>query len=154
MSYIYGFLPPISSLRPFDGILPIKPHITIVRIKKPKIVSLDLRPFMAKLGDVVLLPSRSKPRYIALEVEPYHEFLRLRKALEALLGDYVDERHGQFKPHLTVYSIRLKRPTPDDLEPALREASTLTGSAFEVKNIALIDATGGEYKQIYVLELR
>ncbi len=154
MPYIYGVLPPIASLRPFDGVLPVKPHITIVRIKEPKVVSLNFKPFTARLGGVVLLPSRNKPRYVALSVEPYSEFFELRKALEALLGGYMEERYGQFKPHLTVYSVRLKRPTLDELEPALREASTLSGSAFEVKSVTLMDTAGGEYKQLYTLELR
>lgn len=151
MPYIYGVLPPIASLRPFEGIMPVKPHITIVKIREPRIVSLNFKPFVAQLKEVVLLPSSAKPRYIALSVEPYSEFLALRKALEALLGGVVDEKHGEFKPHLTVYSIRIKNPSLDELAPALDEASALRNTAFEIRSVDLIDTTGGEYKPIYTI---
>ncbi|AEA11856.1 hypothetical protein TUZN_0359 [Thermoproteus uzoniensis 768-20] len=154
MPFIYGVLPPIATLRPFEGVMPVKPHITIVKVREPKVVEVRLRPFTARLGDVVLLPSKSRPRYIALSVEPFSELLALRKALEALLGDIVEEKHGDFKPHLSVYSIRLKNPAVEDLAPAIEEARSLRGSAFEVRAVSLIDTTGGEYRPIHTMEFR
>jgi len=154
MSFIYGILPPIASLKPFEGIIPVKPHVTILKVREPRAVEVKLKPFTALLGDVVLLPSRSRPRYIALSVEPFSELLALRKALEALLGDVAEERHGDFRPHLSVYSVRLKNPAAEDLAPAVEEASSLSGSAFEVRAVSLVDTAGGEYRPIHTVEFR
>ncbi|MGC8994078.1 MAG: 2'-5' RNA ligase family protein [Pyrobaculum sp.] len=153
MSYIYGVLPPIHPLRPYEGILPVKPHITLVKLEKPLKVEVRYRQFVATLGPVVLLPSQSRPRYVALRVEPHGEFAALRTLLMASLGGVVRERHAEFKPHLTVYSIRIKRPTPNDIRPAVEEAARYAGTAFEVKAVHLINTTGGAYIPVYTLHL-
>ncbi|MEM0484089.1 MAG: 2'-5' RNA ligase [Pyrobaculum sp.] len=153
MAYIYGILPPIHPLRPFEGVLPVKPHITLVKLEKPIRVEVKYRRFVATIGPVVLLPSPSKPRYIALRVEPYGEFAALRALLAATLAGNVVEKYSDFKPHLTVYSIRLKRPVIDDIKPAAKEASKYTGTAFEVRAVHLIDTTGGAYMPIYAVPL-
>ncbi|MEL9991673.1 MAG: 2'-5' RNA ligase family protein [Thermoproteus sp.] len=154
MPYIYGVLPPVASLKPFEGIVPVKPHITLLKIERPKVVSVDFRAFTAFIGDVLFLPSRSRPRYIALAVEPRLEFMALRRALEALLAEVLVERHGDFKPHLSVYAVRIKSPTMDELAPAVEEASRLKGAAFDVRSVALIDTSGGEYKPLYTIQLK
>lgn len=133
-------------LRPFEGLEPLKPHVTLVKLKRPKLVEVKYKPFAAVLDKPILLPSAARPRYIALEVSPTEEFAALRRLLEAGLGDAVEERHGEFKPHLTLYAVRLKRPARADLEPALAEAEALSGSSFEVRGVSLIDTAGGEYK--------
>jgi 2'-5' RNA ligase len=73
--------------------------------------------------------------------------------LTVALGDAVEERYGEFKPHLSVYAIRLKRPTQEDLTPAVEEARKYVGVAFEVKAIYLIDTTDGVYAPIYTVSL-
>lgn len=153
MGYIYGVLPPIVPPRPHDGIRPVKPHITLVKIKVPVRVELKYRRFVATTGRVLLLPSAAKPRYIALRVEPQGEFAALRTLLISTLGSAVEEKYGEFKPHLTLYAVRIKRPTKDDLAPAIREAKGYVGVAFEVKAIHLIDTTDGLYMPLYSVEL-
>ncbi|ABL87804.1 conserved hypothetical protein [Pyrobaculum islandicum DSM 4184] len=153
MGYIYGILPPMPPLRPFEGITPVKPHITLVKLKRPVKTELRYRQFVVRLGPVVLLPSVTKPRYIALKVEPYGELAALRTLLLASLGEAVEERYTEFKPHLSVYAIRLKHPTNEDLAPAIEETSKYVGTAFEVKAIHLIDTTGGVYLSLYTLPL-
>ncbi|ACB40419.1 2'-5' RNA ligase family protein [Pyrobaculum neutrophilum] len=153
MGYIYGVLPPIPPLRPFEGVVPLKPHITLVKIRSPAKVEVRYRQFVVRLGPVVLMPSAARPRYIALKAEPYGELAALRSLLQSALGDAVEERHADFKPHLSVYAVRLKRPTADELSPAVEEASKYVGASFEVKAIHLIDTTGGVYMPIYSLPL-
>ena len=153
MPYIYGVLPPVRPLPPFDYVVPVKPHITLVKVEKPVRIEIRYRQFAATVGHILLLPSSSRPRYIALRVEPYGEFAALRSLLMASLGGEVVERHSEFRPHLTVYSIRAKRPTEEDLRPAIDEASKLVGTAFEVKAIHLLDTTGGAYIPVYVIPL-
>jgi 2'-5' RNA ligase len=153
MGFIYGIMPPIPPLKPFEGIRPVKPHITLVKLRRPVQVEVRYRRFVVTLGPVVLLPSPSKPRYIALKAEPYGELAALRTLLTATLGDAVEERYGEFKPHLSVYAIRLKRPIQEDLTPAVEEARKYVGVAFEVKAIYLIDTTGGVYAPIYTVSL-
>ncbi|MEM1637538.1 MAG: 2'-5' RNA ligase family protein [Pyrobaculum sp.] len=154
MPYIYGILPPIHPLRPFEGVMSVKPHITLVKLEKPIRVEVGYRRFVATIGPVVLLPGPSKPRYIALRVEPYGEFAALRSLLAALLTGALVERHAEFKPHLTVYSIRLKRPALDDIRLAVEEAAKYTGTAFEVRAVHLIDTTGGAYMPVYAVPLQ
>lgn len=153
MGYIYGVLPPLPPLRPFPGVQPVKPHITLVKLKKPAKVEIRYRSFAASLSGVSLLPSESRPRYVALLVEPRGEFSALRTMLEAALGDLVEEKHGEFKPHLSVYAVRIKRPVEEDLAPAVEEAKRYVGFAFEVRAIHLLDTSGGLYTPLYTVNL-
>jgi len=153
MGYIYGIMPPIPPLRPFEGVNPVKPHITLVKLRRRVQVEVKYRQFVVTLGPVVLLPSPSRPRYIALKAEPYGELAALRALLVASIGDAVEERHVEFRPHLSLYAIRLKHPTQEDLAPAMEEASKYIGVAFEVKAIYLIDTTEGLYMPVYMVPL-
>jgi hypothetical protein len=153
MGFIYGILPPVPPLRPFEGVVPVKPHITLVKLKRQTQVEVRYRQFVVTLGPVVLLPSPSRPRYIALKAEPYGELAALRTLLISSLGDAVEEKYAEFRPHLSVYSIRLKRPTREELAPAVEEAARYVGIAFEVKAVHLIDTSGGAYMPVYTVPL-
>lgn len=146
MPYIYGVLPPRLYVKPLPGLEPVRPHITLAKLRRPARVEIRYRPFTATLGRPLLLPSSAKPRYIALEVSPAGEFAALRRMLEAALPGLIEERHGEFRPHLTLYAVRIKRPAEEELEPAVREAEALVGTSFVVDEICLIDTAGGEYK--------
>ena len=76
MGFIYGIMPPIPPLKPFEGVQPVKPHITLVKLKRRVHVEVKYRQFVVALGQVVLLPSPSRPRYIALRAEPQGELGR------------------------------------------------------------------------------
>ncbi|WP_052883097.1 2'-5' RNA ligase family protein [Thermoproteus tenax] len=153
MPYIYAVLLPFPPLRPLEGFRPVKPHITLLKLRRPIETTVSARRFLATLGEVVILPSRSKPRFIALEAKPYSDFLSLRRALEVAVGGSLEERYIEFRPHATLYSVRLKRPSEDELEPALREAASLRGFSFEVREVHLVDTTGGEYKSLRSIKL-
>jgi len=153
MGYVYGVLPPLPPLRPLEGISPVKPHITLVKVSRPVKVELRYRPFVATVGSVILLPSEARPRYIALRVEPYGEFAALRTLLAAALPGVVEERHAEFKPHLTVYAVRLKRPTSEDLRDAVDNARSYVGMSFEVRAIHLLDTTEGSYMPVFTVHL-
>jgi len=154
MPYIYGVLPPIISPRSFQGLEPVKPHITLLKISKPIVVKIRYRPFVINIGRPILLPNVSRPRYIALEVYPRGELAALRRLLEAILANYIIEKHGEFVPHLTLYSIRLKRPTEDELMPAIEYAKAYTGISFAVSSISLLDTSRGEYRIITNISLK
>jgi 2'-5' RNA ligase len=153
VGYIYGLLPPIPALRSFPGVEPVKPHITLVRLRRPVMASVRYRRFVVVLGPAVLLPSESRPRYIALRAEPHGELAALRALLVAALGNAVEERHASFKPHMSLYAVRIKRPSREDLGPALDEASKYVGASFEVREVHLIDAAGGLYTPVYTIQL-
>ncbi|MFN3804297.1 MAG: 2'-5' RNA ligase family protein [Pyrobaculum sp.] len=153
MGYIYGVLPPMPPLRPFVGVRPVKPHITLVKVGRPVKVEIRYRQFVALVGPPVLLPSEARPRYIALRVEPHGEFAALRTLLASALGGLVEERYRDFRPHITVYEVRIKRPTAGDIAPAVEEIERFVGTAFEVKALYLIDTTGGVYSPIYTIQL-
>jgi hypothetical protein len=87
MGLIYGIMPPIPPLKPFEGISPVKPHITLVKLKRPIQVEIRYRRFVVALGPVMLLPSPSKPRYIALKAEPYGELAALGVRHKAQASD-------------------------------------------------------------------
>jgi 2'-5' RNA ligase len=153
MGFIYGIMPPIPPLKPLEGVQPVKPHITLVKLRRRVHVEVKYRQFVVTLGPVVLLPSPSRPRYIALRAEPQGELAALRTLLIAAAGDAVEERHAEFRPHLSLYAVRLKHPTRDDLAPAVEEAGRYVGVAFEVKAIYLIDTTEGLYMPVYTVPL-
>lgn len=154
MGYIYGVLPPIPPPPGRqEGVKPVKPHITIVKLGRPVKVEVRYRPFVAVLGQVDLLPSHARPRYVALRVEPYGEFAALRRLLVSSLGDAVEERHEEFRPHLTLFAVRIKRPTEEELRDAVEYARQYVGTAFEVRAIHLIDTTEGLYMPIYTVNL-
>jgi 2'-5' RNA ligase len=153
MGFIYGLMPPIPPLKPLEGVQPVKPHITLVKLRRRVHVEVKYRQFVVTLGPVVLLPSPSRPRYIALRAEPQGELAALRTLLIAAAGDAVEERHAEFRPHLSLYAVRLKHPTRDDLAPAVEEAGRYVGVAFEVKAIYLIDTTEGLYMPVYTVPL-
>ncbi len=153
MGFIYGIMPPIPPLRAFEGVQPVKPHITLVKLKRRVHVEVRYRQFVVTLGPVILLPNPSKPRYIALRAEPHGELAALRTLLVAAAGDAVEEKHAEFRPHLTLYAVRLKHPTQEDLAPAVEEAGRYVGVAFEVKAIYLIDTTQGLYMPVHTVPL-
>ncbi|MEM1519382.1 MAG: 2'-5' RNA ligase [Pyrobaculum sp.] len=153
MGCIYGVLPPIPPPPPFRGIEPVKPHITLVKIDRCTKVDIKYRAFTASVKDVAILPSKTRPRYIALLVEPKGEFAALRTLLTAAVSGYVLERYGEFKPHITLYSIRLKHPTEEEVAAAVEEVKKYMGYVFRVVSLHLLDTRGGLYTPLYTINL-
>jgi len=109
---------------------------------------------------VVLLPTPSKPRVIAIEVDKTRELVRLRSAILNALsssGVRIGDRYiGDFKPHITIAYVRSK-VDPQYLIQVIQELdinNEVSGRAIMIDRVSLIMARENTYTEIKTHKLK
>ncbi|WP_069806948.1 2'-5' RNA ligase family protein [Vulcanisaeta thermophila] len=168
MGYFYGFFIRNLDLRDLLRGLPVVPldpgnyHVTILYVgdRSPRgDVGVRLRSaltrfecFNVELGGLILLPSESKPRVLAMDIlDQGNGLVRIRSAILNILNDFgvnVRDRFiGEFRPHMTIGYIRSK-VDPWSLKQMINEIEIPRMGPINVRKISLIQARGEFYREV------
>ncbi|MCG2880126.1 MAG: 2'-5' RNA ligase family protein [Vulcanisaeta sp.] len=176
MGFFYGVLIRGLNITQLIKALPAVPmdeqnhHVTLVYIgdKQPSDEAdykvgqavRDIPCFTVHTGQIILLPTPSRPRVIAIEIEKTEELVRLRSAILNALnnsGVSISDRYiGDFKPHITIAYVRSK-VNPQYLVQAIEDLGLndeVSGRALMIDRVSLIRAKENTYTEIKTHYLR
>lgn len=157
---------PLKLVEPYREIPKDRLHITLVYIgslKRSKVcivknvlnkVTSNHKVFKVTLHGVILLPSFSKPRYLALEITQGKERLaRLRNEVIVKLTNtsltLEDTYLSDFKPHVTFAEARVKSSViPQKLLKKIVKMGKRIKEEVEIREVILYESTGGVYRVV------
>jgi 2'-5' RNA ligase len=176
MGYFYGILIRGLNLTQLIKTLPAIPmeeqnyHITLIYLgnKQPS-ENADYKVgqaihnipcFTVHTKQIILLPTPSRPRVMAIEIERTKELARLRTTILNTLNNSrvnISDRYiGDFKPHITIAYIRSKID-PQHIIQAIQELdlnNEISGKAIMIDRVSLIMARENTYTEIKTHKLK